>query len=305
MRASVFLGLMLMSGLASGCRELDREGMVLVLDEGMSAEMVLGNEDGITSPDGLLWSKGTLYIADEGGSAVRAWTPGRRVRTLADRRDGLLSPEDLAVDPDGNLYTTDDDAGGVWRISTRGAVASLPSVRAASSSEGLALSPQGLLLVGDQRGRRILAAQRGGRGYVLIGSNGGIRKPEGFSFDDDGDLYVADNLDRVLYLLGRDGTLHRPIADRPGFSPESLHFTEDGLYITDSEHGKLFRYTEQDGLVAIAVFAGTLSNVQGITSDEAGNLFVSVQSDLDNNRGHILRLTRHPSSQLERADPAR
>jgi sugar lactone lactonase YvrE len=296
---------MLVSGLASGCRELDREGMVLVLDEKMSAEMVLGNEDGIASPDGLLWSAGTLYIADEGGSAVRAWTPGQRVRTLADRRDGLSSPEDLALDPDGNLYASDDDAGGVWRISVQGTVASLPGLRAASSSEGLTLSPQGMLLVGDQRGRRILAAQRDGRSHVLVGPNGGIRKPEGFAFDDDGDLYVADNLDRVLYLLGRNGALHRPIADRPGFSPESLHYTEGALYITDSEHGKLFRYTERDGLVAVAVFAGTLSNVQGITSDEAGNIFVSVQSDLDNKRGYILRLTRHPSGRLAKADSIR
>jgi serine/threonine-protein kinase len=294
MRSSPFLALMLMSGLVSACGELDQEGMVLLLDEEMSAEIVLGNGDGIASPDGLLWSGGTLYIADEGGSAVRAWTPGRPVRTLADRRDGLSSPEDLAADSAGNLYASDDDRGGVWQISSRRAVASLPSVRAASSSEGLALSPQGLLLVGDQRGHRILAAQREARGFVLLNSRGGIRKPESFSFDDDGDLYVADNLDRVLYRLARDGTLHRPIAGRPGFSPESIHFTDSGLYITDSEHGKLFRYTEQDGLVAVAVFAGTLSNVQGITSDEAGNLFVSVQSDLDDRKGYVLRLNRQP-----------
>lgn len=305
MRGSSFLALMVMSSFVSACGELDREGMVLLLDEEMSAEIVLGNGDGIASPDGLLWSEGTLYIADEGGSAVRAWTPGHGVRTLADRRDGLSSPEDLAADSDGNLYASDDDTGGVWQISARGAVGSLPSMRSASSSEGLALSPQGLLLVGDQRGRRILAAQPEGPAHVLLGPRGGIRKPESFSFDDDGDLYIADNLDRVLYQLGRDGTLHRPIADRPGFSPESLHFTDSGLYITDSEHGKLFRYTAQDGLVAVAVFAGTLSNVQGVTSDEAGDLFVSVQSDLDGKRGYILRLSHRPPRQLKRALRAR
>ncbi len=292
MKRSAFLAVVLMGGLASACGELDREGMVMTLDEGTSAEVLLGNGDGISSPDGLLWSRGTLYIADEGGSAVRAWTPGRRVRTLADGRDGLSSPEDLALDASGELYATDDDIGGVWRISTRGVVASLASARAVGSSEGLALSPQGLLLVGDPSGRRILAVRRDGRSYALKGSDGRIRKPESFAFDGEGNLYVADNLDGTLYLLDRNGMLHRPIADRPGFSPESLHFAGGGIYITDSEHGKLFRYTPHDGLTTIAVFAGSLSNVQGITSDEAGNLYVSIQSDLDNKQGYILRLSR-------------
>ena len=40
------------------------------------------------------------------------------------------------------------------------------------------------------------------------------------------------------------------------------------------------------------MFGGTWANVQGITSDESGNLYVSVQSDLDADRGYILRLAR-------------
>ena len=84
----------------------------------------------------------------------------------------------------------------------------------------------------------------------------------------------------------------RPIAHREGFSPETLHFVRGSLFITDSANGKLHRYAPGDGLTTLAVFGGELGNVQGITSDESGNLYVSVQSDLKRRRGYILRLNR-------------
>jgi hypothetical protein len=107
-----------------------------------------------------------------------------------------------------------------------------------------------------------------------------IAKPESFAFDAAGNLYIADNEEDILYLVTADGRLRRPIARREGFSPESLHFSGGVLFITDSANGKLHRYSPEDGLTTFAVFAGELANVQGITSDDAGSLYVSVQSDL-------------------------
>ena len=120
----------------------------------------------------------------------------------------------------------------------------------------------------------------------------GIAKPESFAFDDKGNLYIADNRDNVLYLLTADGRLHRAIADRGGFSPESLRFAGGVLFITDSDNGKLYRYTPEDGLTVIALFAGTLANIQGIAADDKGALYVSVQSDLEARKGYILKLSR-------------
>ena len=37
---------------------------------------------------------------------------------------------------------------------------------------------------------------------------------------------------------------------------------------------------------------GDLANVQGIAADPAGNLYVSVQADLETGRGYVLRLIR-------------
>lgn len=277
----------------AGCGKLDQEAMVLTVEPGWTAQVVASDKDGLASPDGLLWAGGTLYVADEGGSAVRAWRPGTRPTILADAKAGLASPEDLVRDAAGNVYFTDDTRGGLWRTDTAGRTAALVAPdRGLPSTEGLGLSPSGDLVVGDAPGHRVLKVKPDGSLSVLIGPEKNIAKPESFAFDEAGNLYIADNRDNVLYRLRTEGMLHRAIADRPGFSPESLHFAGGALFITDSDNGKLFRYTPDDGLNVVAVFGGSLANVQGIAADESGALYLSVQSDLKGRKGYILKLSR-------------
>jgi sugar lactone lactonase YvrE len=281
-----------LAGLA-GCGELNREGMLLVLDPAFQAETLLTEADGITSPDGLRWEGGALYIADEGGSAVRV-LKDEKLATLADARSGLKSPEDLARGADGALYWTDDDAGGLWRLGSDGKAARrLPAQGPLKSTEGLVLAPSGALLVGGgETGRIVLLRKDGGTTVLPLR----IEKPESMAFDAAGNLYIADNQADILYVVTQDGRLHRAIANREGFSPETLHFAGGALLITDSRNGKLHRYAPEDGLATVAVLAGALGNVQGVTSDEAGNIYLSVQTDLKAKRGTILRLKRRQAA---------
>jgi sugar lactone lactonase YvrE len=273
----------------AGCGKLNREGMLLVLDPAYQAETLLTEADGISSPDGLRWEEGALYIADEGGSAVRVLKDGRLV-TLAGSRSGLKSPEDLARGADGALYWTDDDAGGLWRLGSNGkAERRLPAKGPLESTEGLVLAPSGAFLVGGGEAGRIVSLRQDGRTGELPLR---IEKPESMAFDASGNLYIADNRADILYVVTKDGRLHRAIANREGFSPETLHFAGGALLITDSRNGKLHRYTPEDGLATVAVLAGTLGNVQGVTSDETGSIYLSVQTDLKAKRGTILRLKR-------------
>ncbi|HEX8622234.1 MAG TPA: hypothetical protein VF718_09690 [Allosphingosinicella sp.] len=274
----------------AGCGSLDQQAMLVALEPGWNAELVADERDGFGSPDGLLWAEGSLFVADEGGSALRSWRPGSRPATLADSKAGLASPEDVVRDPAGNLYFTDDTRGGLWRTDRLGRTSAVVEPgRGLPSTEGLGLSPAGDLVVGDAPGHRVLKVAPDGRVTQLVA---GIAKPESFAFDGAGNLYIADNRDNILYRLTADGTLQRLIADRGDFSPESLHFAGGSLYITDSDHGTLFRYTPADGLKAIALFRGTFGNIQGVAADDRGALFLSVQSDLKARRGYILKLSR-------------
>jgi sugar lactone lactonase YvrE len=282
--------LLLAVAAASACERIDQRAMLLVLDPAYRAETLLTNADGIASPDGLRWEPGGLLIADEGGSAIRLLGSDGSLATLADAKQGLRSPEDLARGPDGAVYWTDDDAGGLWRLGPEGGAARrIAAGGPLASTEGLAATPAGALLVGGGKVGRIVSLSPDGKAALL-----GVRigKPESFAFDNGGNLYIADNEADVLYLLAKDGRLHRPVAGQHGFSPESLHFAGGALFVTDSRNGKLHRYTPEDGLETVAVFAGELSNVQGITSDPAGNLYLSVQTDLKARRGTVIRLAR-------------
>ncbi|MFL6845895.1 MAG: hypothetical protein ACJ8ER_13570 [Allosphingosinicella sp.] len=279
----------------AGCGPLDQKGMVLAVEPGWTAQIVASERDGFGSPDGLLWQDGRLYVADEGGSAVRAWRPGSKPSTLADAKAGLASPEDIVRDSAGNIYFTDDTRGGLWRTDPLGwTTAIVAPNHGLPSTEGLGLSPSGNLIVGDAPGHRVVEVTPTGAMSVLIDK--GIAKPESFAFDDRGDLYIADNRENVLYLRTVDGKLHRVIADRAGFSPESIRYANETLFITDSDNGKLYRYTPDDGLNVIALFGGTFANIQGIAADPAGNLYVSVQSDLKAHKGYILKLYRKGAS---------
>jgi sugar lactone lactonase YvrE len=284
---------LLLAAALAGCGPLDQQAMVLAVEPGWTAQVVASEKDGFASPDGLVWADGALYVADEGGHAVRTWKPGRRPATLADAKAGLASPEDIVRDSAGNLYFTDDTRGGLWRTDPLGWTrAVVRPTQGLPSTEGLGLSPSGDLVVGDAPGHRVLKVAPDGTMSVLIGPDRHIAKPESFAFNDSGNLYIADNRDNILYLLTKDGRLHRVIADRGNFSPESLRFSGGALFITDSDHGKLFRYTPDDGLTVIALFGGTFANIQGIAADEAGSLYLSVQSDLKGRKGYILKLYR-------------
>jgi sugar lactone lactonase YvrE len=287
-----FFSLLLSCILLGGCG-IDRKGLVLLTDKSYRATVIGTNKDGFTVPDGLLWKEGKLYMADEGGGAFRVWSDANDVKTLADASLGFRSPEDLVMDAAGNIYFTDDDAGGVWVINNQGKPFLLAGKdKGLTSTEGIALSPNGYILVGDGEKHQVFKVNNRGEVSTFLGTDYGIKKPESMVYDEKGNLYIADNEDDILYLLTPDMKLHRPIENQKDFSPETIWYSGGALYITDSRNGKLFRYTAEEGLETIAVFGGKLAAVSGITTDDQGSIYLSIQTNLKKNLGYILRLDK-------------
>jgi sugar lactone lactonase YvrE len=147
-------------------------------------------------------------------------------------------------------------------------------------------------LVGDGETHQIFSVNQGGGVSVFLGKEYGIKKPESMAFDEKGNLYIADNDDNILYLLTPDKKLHRPLENIEGFSPETIWYSKGVLYITDSQNGKLSSYTPEEGLKTIAVFGGKLASINGITTDDKGNFYLSIQTNLKRKQGYILKLEK-------------
>ena len=270
-----------------------KEGLVIMTDHSYKATMFATNKAGIGSPDGLVWFKGKLYIADEGASALEVWEKTSGVKTLMDKSFGISSPEKLAVDADGNAFFTDDDVGGLWEVDARGnrRMVAGPD-KGLIYTKGIAIAADGSLLVGDGEQHEIFRVTRDGAVSPFLGKEYGITRPEGMTFDDRGNLYIADEEDNVLYMLDTNHVLHRLIERRESFSPEALWYVNGLLYIADEHFGKVYVYTPNDGLKPIATFGGSFRQLQGITVDEHGDLYVAVQTDLKRNIGHIVKLSK-------------
>jgi sugar lactone lactonase YvrE len=293
--ASTFLCFVALGALfsSSGC-VLDRKAMVFVIDKAYHPVVVGTTDSGFSMPDGIVWRDGAFVMADEGGHAVRVWKDANDVQTLCDAKVGIREPEDLAFDGDGNLFFTDDEAGGVWEIDKNGHTSLLAGrKKGLFSTEGIVIAPSGEILVGDGERHEVFSVSRTGNVSVFLGTSYGITKPETMTYDERGNLYIGDNVDDVLYMVGRDMKLNRVIEKRDTFSPEGILYARNALYITDSKHGKLSRFTPAEGLQTIAVFAGSLRRVCGITTDNDGTLFVSIQ-DLENERGYLVGLEPDP-----------
>jgi len=280
---------------------VQKEGLVIMTDHSYKATMFATNKIGFGSPDGLLWHKGKLYFADEGGVALESWNRNEGLKKLVDAGFGFQSPEDLVIDSQDNIFFTDDDAGGLWEMTADGTPRLIAGKdKGLISTEGIALAPDGSLLVGDGEQHKVFRVTRDGNVSDFLGKDYGITKPESMVFDDRGNLYIADNEDNVLYLLDASRKLHRIIDRNDAFSPETIYFARGSLYITDSHNGKLYIYTPGEELKTIAAFGGQLKNVQGVTVDDQGNIFLSVQSDLKRKVGNVIEISKEETQLAQR-----
>lgn len=279
--------------LLTSCKALGKEGLVLMTDDSYKATVFATNKIGFGAPDGLLWNKGKLYLADEGGAALAVWSENDGLKNLMDSQFGTQSPEDLVMDAQGNIFFSDDDAGTVWEVDAKGK----PRVLAGKdkgliSTEGIALAPDGSILVGDPEQHEVFKVTRDGTVSVFLGKEFGITKAESMTFDDKGNLYIADNEKNVLYMLDASHKLHVVIDRKDQFSPETVFYSKGSLYITDSHASKLYIYTPNEELKTIAAFGGQLKNIQGVTVDDRGDIYVSIQSDLKHNVGYIVKISK-------------
>lgn len=133
-----------------------------------------------------------------------------RLETLAS--DGLKAPNDLVVARDGTIYFTDPPPHGgtqseggegrLWSYARSGELRQIAS--GFDYDNGVALSPEGRLLIVEARGLLWIDPASGEREW-LVEQLPGESPGDGFAFDVDGRIYCACPMDHCIRVLDHGG----------------------------------------------------------------------------------------------------
>jgi gliding motility-associated-like protein len=177
-----------------------------------------------------------IYVADQGNHIIRKITPAGIVTTFSGigiqgQADGnglasarFNSPKYITIDGLNNLYVTGTLNNTIRKVSFNGTVSTIAGTAAGVppalqniAPSGITATPNGDLFFSDFAKHQILKLTAGGNLVVIAGTgsagpvNNGIgtaaafSKPQDVRFDNDGNLYVADqdnNLIRKIVLTG-------------------------------------------------------------------------------------------------------
>jgi DNA-binding beta-propeller fold protein YncE len=206
-------------------------------------------------------SNSDVYVSDRAAGTVYVYdSSGKFLHTLAPEGAKQWAPLGLAFDSTGNLYVTDVSAPThkILVMKTSGEIVrTMGENDKLSFPNGIAVDPQGRVVVSDSNNGRVLVYGTDGK---LIGafargdSDAALGLPRGISIDDTGRTYVVDTANHSVQVFAPKDEAS------PGVPDYSFTFGEEGS--TD----------------------GTFEYPNGIATDKHGRIYVT---DRENNRVQV------------------
>lgn len=239
-----------------------------------------------------------------------------QVETVADRTNGLSSPDGIFV-ANNRLYISNDDAANVSVLVEGSNVQVIAgSEDGLDTPESVAVAPDGSIVVVDDGLNSVMRFEQGTWTQVLTPAEG-LRAPKGLVITSDGRLFVSDTQTDTIYKYDSgtveiyasaiDG-LHKPgelaIDSRgnlyviveetnsilkiapdgtvstflSGFAnPEGLAVGEDNIFVTDSSEGTIFRFDMEGHGGRWVRLHQRFRNLEDIVVDEDGSVYVSIR----------------------------
>lgn len=225
-----------------------------------------------------------------------AWERGT-AETFATLPSGFGYPEGITVDRQGNLYvaTFAVNAGGqpgqLFVYDPQGHLVRQVSVADSSNLLlGLAFHPQsGALLVLDFGNPRVLSVDPvsgASSVFATIPMLAGSPGPNALTFDRDGNVYVSDSFQGIIWRIDPTGATVVPWVNDPllrtsgvpPFGANGLEFNRDesALFVANTGDDRIIRIPVSGGTPGTAqVFANSVNGADGLIIDEHDNLWVA------------------------------
>jgi sugar lactone lactonase YvrE len=238
-----------------------------------------GPATGLNQPTGVLADvNGNVYVANAGNDSVTEYAPevtGNTAPTvtISGPQTGLSRPQDLAIGANGRLYVTNSN-GSVTSYAANASGNASPVTTISGPNPRLS-RPHGIVF--DPSGQMRVTTDLGTVSRFAPDANGNVdpdarlkigrdKNPEGFNFDPDGNLVLADAAGgRVLTFAGSNPTPISTLSGAPpGFTtPIGLDLDLPGdVFVADSGSNRIDEFAPGA--------SGTASPLTVITGPDTG-----------------------------------
>ena len=227
----------------------DRDGVHRYEPDGARVATLARSGDTIGVPTGVaVGADGTVHVADPAHGRVVAL--GRR------EYGGLRRPVAVAVGSDASVYVVDDADD---RIHVFDADGTHERSWAAADPQGIAVAPDGTLLVTEPGHGRVVRFDTGGAALGDFGREQPSRRlnvPRGVATDCRGRAYVVDNSSPRVHVFGDPGppppcALPPALAPPPPAPPPPPPVVASSVAEPEPELGRTARATPVDGVVLV------------------------------------------------------
>lgn len=233
-------------------------------------------------------ARGHVFVLHRGEHPIIEFTPdGKQVRSWG---EGLfIRPHSIRIDPQGNIWTVDNDTHQVLKMDPSGRVRMVIGRRGVSGETeenfnrptDVAFGPNGEIYVSDGYvNSRVVKFSKEGRYVTAWGKKGKapgeFNLPHAIAVDKQGRVYVGDRENRRLQIFDADGKFLKEWTNVG--SPWGLDLRPDEtLFIADGYNDRIVK-ADLNGKILGAFgnngrMAGELSYVHNLGLDNAGNIY--------------------------------